>query len=343
MGAGAVVLEVLGMIVFVGAPAVVTSWLVVAWWLEHRSDRIPILLYHRLVRKADVDRGDVRDDEPVWASYDTVFAEQMDALREGGFTTLDFDDYLAIRSGARPMPVRPVIVTFDDGYLSNYTLAFPVLRRNRQKATIFVAPEPDVETRALVAGIDGFLSAEQMKELAANGVSIQSHSLTHPVLTELTADAVVFELTESRRRLEAITGRPVRHLAIPRAGYSRAIRSQARQHGYATVCCNNKGTSTGWSDPLALPRLVVERDTSAGDLLHALTPRAGFVLRVVGNLKRIPERLGGVRFAQRVRGLLYREPFGHLFTTRNLKRGVVLAGAGYLAGGLLFVWHLLQR
>lgn len=343
MGAGPLVLDALGMLVFVGAPAVGAAWLAVAWWLEHRSDRIPILLYHRLVRKADVDLGTVADDEPVWASYDTVFAAQMDALREAGFTTLDFDEYLEIRSGARSMPSRPVIVTFDDGYLSNYTLAFPTLRKNGQKATIFVAPEPDAETRELVAGIDGFLSAEQMKDLAANGVSIQSHSLTHPVLTELSPEAVDYELAESRRRLEAITGQPVRHLAIPRAGYSRAIRARARRHGYATVCCNNKGTSTGWSDPLALPRIVIERDTSPGDLLRSLTPRAGFALRVVGNLKRVPERLGGVRFAQRVRGLLYREPFGRLFTTRNLKRGVAVAGAGYLAAGLLFAWHLLHR
>lgn len=319
----------------------VLAWLAVAFYLEHRSDRIPILLYHRLVRKSDADAGRVADDEPVWASYDTQFAAQMDRLRREGWTTLDFDDYVSIRAGEAERPARPVLVTFDDGYLSNYTLAFPVLRRNCQKATIFVALEPDAETRTLVEGIDGFLTADQIREMSENGISIQSHSLTHPILTELPPDAVAFELAESKRRLEAITGRPVRHLAVPRAGYSRAIRDEARRQGYETVCCNNKGTSTGLSDPLALPRIVIDREMGPDEVLAALTPRAGFVLRIVGNVKRIPERVGGVRFAQWVRGILYHGPLRRLFTTRSLRFSVTVALVLCVAGGLALLIRML--
>jgi len=333
-------LDVLGILIFVVLPVAACSWLAAAWYLEHRGDRIPILLYHRLIRKADAEAGRVDDGERIWTSYDTVFAAQMERLCDEGFTALDLDDYLHIRSGAAPLPAKPVIITFDDGYLSNYTLAYPALVRNSQKATIFVALEPDDHTRKQVEGIDGFLTPEQMKEMSTHGVSIQSHSLTHPILTELSREAVEFELAESRRRLEAITGKPVRHLAIPRAGYSREIRAQARGLGYATVCCNNKGSSTGWSDPLALPRIVVDRDMDAGELVRALTPASGFLLRVVGDVKRIPEWIGGVRFAQRVRALLYRGPLERLFTTQNLKRGVVIAGACYLVAGLVFAWRL---
>ncbi len=324
------------------AAGVVLAWLAVAFYLEHRSDRIPILLYHRLIRKADADAGRVADHEPVWASYDTRFAAQMDRLRAEGWTTLDFDDYVRIRAGTMQRPPRAVLVTFDDGYLSNYTLAYPALRRNGQKATIFVALEPDAETRALIEGIDGFLAPEQLKEMSENGISIQSHSLTHPILTELPPEAVAHELSESRRRLEAITGRPVRHLAIPRAGYSRSIRAQARAEGYETVCCNNKGTATGLSDPLALPRIVIDREMGADDVLAALTPRSGFLLRIVGNLKRIPERVGGVRFAQWVRGILYHGPLRALFTTRSLRLSVTAALVLCLAGGLALLLRMLS-
>lgn len=334
-------IDALGLVLFVALPLAVAAWLAFAWYLEHRRDRIPILLYHRLIRREDAQAGRVRDDERIWVSYEEVFAEQMDRLHKEGWTTLDLDDYVRIRSGEMPLPAKPVIVTFDDGYESNYTLAFPALRRNGQKATVYVALEPDAHTRSQVEGIDGFLSAEQMREMAQHGVAIQSHSLTHPILTELPPDGVRFELEESKRRLEEITGRPVRHLAIPRAGYSRAIRRQAQESGYATVCCNNKGSASGLSDPLALPRIVVDRETDADDLVRALGPRTGFLLRVVGNVKRIPERLGGARFARNVRDLLYRGPLERLFTTRNLKRGVVLAGACYVGAGLLFAWRLL--
>jgi len=335
------VLTLLGIVCFLAIPAVALVWLAAVTYLEHRADRVPILLYHRLVRKADVDAGRVSDAEPIWIAYDTVFAEHMRHLHEGGWTTLDLDELLEIRAGRRPHPGRAVVVTFDDGYASNYTLAFPVLRANRQKATIFVVPEPDEHTRGQVAGVDGFLTAEQLREMTAAGISIQSHTLTHAILTALPAERVRFELAESRRRIEAVTGRPVRHLAIPRAGYSRAIRAEARRQGYATVCCNNKGTANGLSDPLALPRLVIDRDTDAAEFARCLEPRTALVLRIVGNLKRVPERLGGARFHRRVRDVLYGSPLAPLFTTRNLKRLVSAAAFVYLGGGAVFVWRLL--
>jgi peptidoglycan/xylan/chitin deacetylase (PgdA/CDA1 family) len=234
-----------------------------------------------------------------------------------------------------------VIVTFDDGYRSNYTLAFPVLRRNAQKATVFVALDPDDHTRAQVAGFDDFLRPAELREMADSGISIQSHSLTHRILTELPDEEVRFELEESCRRLEEITGRAVRHLAIPRAGYSQRVRQIAREVGYSTVCCNNKGTANGLSNPLALPRIVVDREMSREEFGRALRPAGGVILRVVGNLKRIPERIGGARFARRVRDLLYRGPLRHAFTTRNLKRAVVIAALAYLCGGVIFALRLL--
>lgn len=334
-------LDVVGFIVFGALPAALVAWLLFAVYLEHRGDRVPILLYHRLIRHADAVAGRVRDDEPIWAVHDTTFAEHMGHLRDAGYTTLDFDAYLRIRRGEEPLPRNPVIVTFDDGYESNYTLAFPVLRANRQKATIYVALEPDQETRDLVAGIDGFLSPDQMREMVEHGIDVQSHSLTHCILTELPDDRVRFELEESRKRLEAITGRPVRHLAIPRAGYSRRVRRVAEGLRYETVCCNNKGTATALSDPLALPRIVIDRDMTREDFARALLASSGTMLRIVGNLKRIPERIGGARFAMAVRDRLYHGPLGPLFRTRNLMRLVALGGALYAAGAVWFAWRVL--
>lgn len=333
----------IGILVFGVVPGAILLEVLRCAWLEHRRDRIPILLYHRLISRADAEQGRVPDNEMIWVSYDTSFAAQMDHLKAAGYTTIDLDDYLAIRSGRMPMPEKPVVVTFDDGYLSNYTMAFPALRRNGQKAVIFVPPEPDEYTREIVVGVDGFLNPEQMRELAENGVSIQSHTLTHCVLDELDDQAAMYELTESRRRLEGMTGRSVEHLAIPRAGYSRRIRKLVREAGYRSACCNNKGSSTGLSDPLALPRIVVERDTSIADFARALTPRGALALRLIGNLKRIPERLGGSGFARRVRRILYHSPLAPLFETRHLKRLVVVAGVLYVVASALFFGRLLTR
>lgn len=333
-------LTYLGILMFWLLPAGLLAMVLRSFYLEYRRDRIPILLYHRLISRSDAERGAVPDNEMIWVSYDTRFAEQMDYLHRSGYTTLSLDDYLAVRSGRFPLPVRPVVITFDDGYLSNYTLAYPALKGHGQKATIFVAPEPDEHTRKLVQGVDGFLSPEQMREMAANGISIQSHTLTHCILSELDDAAATVELTESRRRLADITGQPVEHLAVPRAGYSQRIRQLVKKVGYKTVCCNNKGSANLSSAVLALPRIVVERDMTVEDFARLLSPRSAAILRIVGNVKRIPEWLGGPRFASQVRRKLYGGPLRGLFGTARLKHVILLTALLYLIASVLFTWRL---
>lgn len=331
----------LGVALFVVAPVLILAAVLRCAWLEYRPDRVPILLYHRLISREAAQRGEVPDEEMIYVSYDTVFEQQMSYLSQAGFTTLDLDDFIAIRAGRMPRPVKPILITFDDGYESNYTLAYPVLRRLGMKATIFVATDPDEYTRCLVKGVDGFLSESQMRELSENGVSIQSHTLTHCVLSELDEAVAMRELTESRRRLAEITGRPVNHLAIPRSGYSRRVRRWVGAAGYLTACGNHKGTACFQSDVFCLPRIVIERDTTVQDFARALTPSNALVLRIIGNLKRIPECVAGPRFAERLRDILYAGPFRPLFQTRNLVRLAGLAALLYALAGLGFVWHLL--
>jgi peptidoglycan/xylan/chitin deacetylase (PgdA/CDA1 family) len=333
--------NIVGLILFGALPAVLGLEILRYIFLEHRRDRIPILLYHRLVSWSAVREGRIPDDEMIWVSYDTRFAEQMQYLKDAGFTTLDMDDYLAIRAKKMPRPAKPVIVTFDDGYLSVFTLAFPVLRSHGQKATFFVVPQPDPRDREVFKGLDDFLVPAQMREMADAGMSIQSHTVTHCVLNELDDEHAWFELTESRKQIAEITGRPVDHIAIPCAGYSRRIQRMVSRAGYRTACCNNKGTANAWSNPLALPRIVIERDMTVADFTRCLSPQGAVMLRITGNLKRLPERLGGARFAIWMRNLLYRGPWGALFVTRNLKKVIAALALVYAACGLLFWWYLL--
>jgi len=311
--------------------------------LEYRRDRIPILLYHRLIAREAVRAGRLPDREPIYAAYDDVFAGQMKHLHDHAYTTLSMDEFLEIRRGARPRPARPVVLTFDDGYASNYTLALPVLRAQGQKATVFVAPEPDSYTRQQVAGVDAFLTQEQMREMDRDGVTIESHTLTHCVLSELNDREATFELTESKCRLGMILDRPVRHLAVPRSGHSRRVRQLARRAGYLTVCCNGKGSSNGLSSLMALPRIVIERDMSVDDFARTLTSRTAVLLRLVGNLKRLPALLFGSSAATRFRYRLYGGTLAPLFAWRRLKRLILCGTVVYLIGIAVFTWYLLVR
>lgn len=330
-----------GVVLFWLIPGAVGAWIVSIALSEFRRDRIPILLYHRFLSQEAAERGEIRDDEMIFVSYDDSFADQMRHLAEAGYTSISFDDLVAIRAGTKELPPKPVIITIDDGYGSTYRIAYPAIRDNGLRATVFIALEPDAETRAHIAGIDDFLTEEQIREMSSNGISFQSHTLTHCILAELGNDRVRFELGESRRRIEAITGQPVRHIAIPRAGYSRRTRRLVEAEGFATACCNRKGSANLSTDPLALPRIVIERDMTVADFARSLTPAQSVILRVIGMAKRIPEFLGGGRFARRVRSILYGGPLGALFRTRNLTIAIGLLGIAYLSAAIWFTTTVL--
>ena len=106
---------------------------------EFGRARVPCLLYHQL--QPPKGAGAATDVDPVYVCYADRFAAQMDYLSQAGYTTLTLDALMQGRRDARLLPARPVLVTFDDGFASVYRLAFPVLRRNRQSATIFMTPD----------------------------------------------------------------------------------------------------------------------------------------------------------------------------------------------------------
>jgi hypothetical protein len=186
------------------------------------------------------------------------------------------------------------------------------------------------------------VTAQQVQEMAEHGISIQSHTVTHAILTDLSDEEIRYELEESKKRLREWTGRPVRHIAIPRAGYNRRVKRFVKQAGYETACCNNKGASHGLSDPLALPRIVVERDMTLREFARALSPAGAAELRLVGGIKRIPERTLGPRWGAELRRFLYSGHLKPLFQFRYLKRAALGAALMYAMGSVWFTLHLMS-
>jgi len=319
----------------------VASFVLFVYAQEHRSDRIPALLYHRLISKERFDRGEIRSTERSYVAFDTHFAAQMQALQAAGYTTLHLDDYLAMRRGEQGRPPRPILVTFDDGFRSVYLHAFPALRRLGMKATLFMTPDRSSENFAKNAPLDGPLSDDELREMSAAGIAIESHGMTHRYLTDLDAGTVRWELAESRRALEATVGRPVRFLAIPSGAYDGTVRRLARETGYAAVFSMGKGTMNLDSDLFALKRLVVGRDLDAAGLLALLEPHNVFLMRLTSTLQVTFSRLFGMRSLDRLRALILRLPFGAAL----IRRPALLLAAGLSTlvalGALLVV--LLRR
>jgi peptidoglycan/xylan/chitin deacetylase (PgdA/CDA1 family) len=279
---------------------------------EYRRDRVPALLYHRFLPKEKVDKGEIINHEPTYVSYDTAFAEQMAYLDREGYTTISMEDFVAFQAGKASLPAKPILVTFDDGFMSVYRYAFPVLRRHRMRATVFVTPDPESDNFTKHATVDAPLTPEQMQEMSQHGVAIESHGMTHRYLTEMEPELIRWELQESKRVLEGIVQQPVQFLAIPSGAYNRIVRQLAKEAGYRAVFGMLKGSNHMHSDCYCLRRMVIARDFTLEDFRRVLSPAGTCYLRLLSFLQNLLLSLLGPRRLDAFRNRLFRMKLARL-------------------------------
>jgi len=167
----------------------------------------------------------------------------------------------AVARTVRPPAGRPVALTFDDGLASCYEHAWPLLRRRRLPATVFVVAGTLVDPPAPVDWIDEadlagrpqqVLSADRVAEMSEAGVRIGSHTLRHHDLRRLGDKECLRDLRDSRVLLEDLLRRPVTLLAYPRGAHNARVRRAARLAGYTHAFTTDTGGRRG--DPYAVAR-----------------------------------------------------------------------------------------
>ena len=162
----------------------------------------PILLYHHVKVVTDVPLPEAA--KQTYVSPDN-FRAQMQALKDWGYTAIPVSLLVkAINFGA-PLPPRPVVITFDDGDISIYTTAFPIM-----KEFGFVGVNYIVGNRL---DSDGFINTAQLKETLAAGWEVGSHSMTHTDLT--TSPNLDWEIYQSKSNLEQALGVKITTFAYP--------------------------------------------------------------------------------------------------------------------------------
>jgi peptidoglycan/xylan/chitin deacetylase (PgdA/CDA1 family) len=158
---------------------------------------VPIILYHHVAVS------------PINSDYyvpPEKFEAEMKLLHDWGYATITTQMLVeAIRTGI-PLPPRPIIISFDDGDMSVYYNAFPIMQKYGFTGAAYIV--------YYYMNTDGFMNADQIRELAAAGWEIGSHSLTHNNLQQI-PDRQRNEIVESRKRLEAELGVPVLTFAYP--------------------------------------------------------------------------------------------------------------------------------
>lgn len=237
------------------------AWLAATTPLAHADDtrrriQVPILMYHYVsVPPSDADR--YRLDLSVTPDQ---FSEQLVFLRENGYTTITLDDlFLALNEG-RPLPPRPVVLTFDDGYADAYDHAFRLLEQYEMVGTFFVV------TDWLDARRPGYLTWDQARAMVAGGSAIQSHSRSHIDLTNgCDHDCLVYQLLGSTETIEAEIGVRPRFLCYPSGRYDAAVVQVAAEVGFVAAVTTQGGTLHTSDRLLELKRVRVRGTTSLSD------------------------------------------------------------------------------
>ncbi len=213
-----------------------------------QAPRIPVLMYHA-----------VEENRSVVSMAPAVFAWQMRWLHDNGLRVIPLSELVQRLHTGRPLPPRALAITFDDGFASVYTCAFPILRQYGFPATVFLVPAyiggrndwpgqpPSVPRRPL-------LTWEQISLMDCQGIEFGAHGLSHARLDRLPRDQVERELLISRERVQEHVGHPVNLFAYPYGRYTDEIRRSV-SGVYLGACTTRPGWVGPRSNPFALERI----------------------------------------------------------------------------------------
>ncbi|MFQ5525933.1 MAG: polysaccharide deacetylase family protein [Thermoanaerobaculia bacterium] len=223
--------------------------------------RTPILMYHHV---------EPRPFEPrprFSGSYVSraEFSDHLDWLADKSMSGRSLADALG-RADRGEAGSNEVVLTFDDGCKCFLEHVVPELERRGMSATVFVVSSQVGGENAwdLDRGerIEELLSAEDLRDLAARGFEIGSHSRTHADLSQLDADALIGEVAGSKRDLEALLERQVRTFCFPYGHFDTAATRAIRDAGYLGAVSVYGISGVSPSDRMALPRAVVRPGSS---------------------------------------------------------------------------------
>lgn len=219
---------------------------------------VPILMYHH-VAAAGPDADAIRRDLSVSPAN---FEAQLRYLIARGYQPTTLKALMMHLQVGEPLPSKPVILTFDDGFKDQYTNAYPVLKRYGFVGSFFII------TRFADEGREEHMSWTEIESLHANGMEIGSHSYTHPSLRGKSFDYIVWQVLGSKEAIEARTHEPVRFLSYPSGQYDQGVVDVLRSAGYWGAVTVEAGSLQSSQRPFEFKRIRVRGAYDLKDFDH---------------------------------------------------------------------------
>jgi peptidoglycan/xylan/chitin deacetylase (PgdA/CDA1 family) len=221
---------------------------------------VPVLLYHSV----HPDGGGLMQR---YTMMPALFRSHLAWVADHGFDTLTVSEYASALRGELPLPARPLVVTFDDGYADFLDEAMPLLAEFRIRCTLYVTTRPVGETRRGTLAGRPMLTWPELRHLVTLGVEIGGHGHEHAQLDLLPPATALDQVSACKRLLVDHLETEVRSFAYPHGYHSSATRRAVRRAGYTSACAVKNARSHRGDDPWAIARIMFERDDRV-EVLH---------------------------------------------------------------------------
>jgi len=228
---------------------------------------LPILCYHRIAENGAEALAPYRVPPE-------AFERQVRWLRRNGYYSVSIAEWAQAMQQNVPLPGRPVLFTFDDGYRDFEEHAWPILDRHGFSALVFIVTAKvggSADWDADFGEPAQLMGWEEVVQLASEGVDFGSHTVNHRKLTSLASDEVIKEFTSSRAGLEERLKRPISATSYPWGAHNPDVRRSAVDCGFKVAMTTRPGRAQLTDDPLALPRIEIYGDYSFGDFVDLVS------------------------------------------------------------------------
>ena len=243
----------------------------------------PILAYHNITESGMIGKR--------WLNVSSKsFMKQMAYLYHNHYHVIKLEDFVRFMNKEDSIPKKSVVITFDDGYKNIYRIAYPILKEHDFPATLFLTSafigkkaifpwlesNRDVSQRIRENESEWLpLSWREVKEMSTNGISIGSHTMTHPRLGALDEKEMAWEIRESKNMIERKIGKRVSLFAYPfsllhsrisvERGALDSIRDVLTEVQFDAACSTEIGRNCKNTDRFVLRRIQIEEEDS---LIH---------------------------------------------------------------------------
>jgi peptidoglycan/xylan/chitin deacetylase (PgdA/CDA1 family) len=224
--------------------------------------KVPILMYHYISEPPE-DADKYRKDLSVTPED---FNAQMSYLAENGFETVDLYELSLAITNKIDLPEKPIVISFDDGYLDNFENAFPILQKYGMQGTFFIITEFIDERRA------GYMTWDNVEEISKAGMRIESHSKTHPDLSTAERDFIIYEVRGSQETIAAHIGYTPRYFCYPSGRYNEETMAILGELDFWGAVTTADGSWHGFDDRFEWSRVRMRNTTTLAEFKDTVNP-----------------------------------------------------------------------